>query len=400
LHVSPSGAEFIRQIKSQIAEVDPAEVHAALNGGANGSGGVTVVDVRESDEIAQGHLPGAKLVPRGYLESRIDGAVPDRSAHVVLYCASGNRSALAAKTLADLGYEHVESMTGGITLWKDRGYKVEVPRKLTDEQRERYSRHMLVPEIGPEGQQKLLDAKVLLLGAGGLGSPTALYLAAAGVGTIGIVDDDVVDLSNLQRQVIHTTDRIGVPKVDSAEITMKALNPDVNVVKYETRIDASNIMQIIEGYDVIVDGVDNFPTRYLLNDASVRLKIPVVSASILGFDGQLSVFAPYEGPCYRCLYPVPPPAELAPSCGANGVLGVLPGTMGLLQATEVVKLIVGAGEPLIGRLLLYEALGATFTELKVRRDPECAICSRPPDEISEEEMGVFPDYEAFCAAAG
>ena len=397
--MSPSGAEFIRQIKSQIAEVDPADVHAALEGG-NGNGGVTIVDVRESDEIAQGHLPGAKLVPRGYLESRIDGAVPDRSSHVVLYCASGNRSALAAKTLADLGYENVESMTGGITLWKDRGYKVDVPRKITAEQRERYSRHMLVPEIGAEGQYKLLDAKVLLLGAGGLGSPTALYLAAAGVGTIGIVDDDVVDLSNLQRQVIHTTDRIGVPKVDSAEITMKALNPDVNVVKYETRIDASNIMEIIEGYDVIVDGVDNFPTRYLLNDATVRLKIPVVSASILGFDGQLSVFAPYEGPCYRCLYPVPPPAELAPSCGANGVLGVLPGTMGLLQATEVVKLIVGAGEPLIGRLLLYEALGATFTELKVRRDPECAICSRDPSEIADDEMGVFPDYEAFCAAAG
>jgi molybdopterin/thiamine biosynthesis adenylyltransferase/rhodanese-related sulfurtransferase len=398
--VTPSGAEFIRQIKSQIAEVDPAEVHEWLNGGGNGNGGVTVVDVRESDEIAQGHLPGAKLVPRGYLESRIDGAVPDRSSHVVLYCASGNRSALAAKTLADLGYEHVESMTGGITLWKDRGYKVDVPRKITAEQRERYSRHMLVPEIGAEGQYKLLDAKVLLLGAGGLGSPTALYLAAAGVGTIGIVDDDVVDLSNLQRQVIHTTDRIGVPKVDSAEITMKALNPDVNVIKYQTRIDASNIMEIIEGYDVIVDGVDNFPTRYLLNDATVRLKIPVVSASILGFDGQLSVFAPYDGPCYRCLYPVPPPAELAPSCGANGVLGVLPGTMGLLQATEVVKLIIGAGEPLIGRLLLYEALGATFTELKVRRDPECAICSRDPSEISDEEMGVFPDYEAFCAAAG
>ena len=395
--MSPSGAEFIRQIKSQIAEVDPAEVHAMINGG---NGGVVVVDVRESEEMAQGHLPGAQLVPRGYLESRIDGAVPDRSSHVVLYCASGNRSALAAKTLADMGFQHVESMTGGITLWKDRGYKVEVPRKLTAEQRERYSRHMLVPEIGPAGQQKLLDAKVLLLGAGGLGSPTALYLAAAGVGTIGIVDDDVVDLSNLQRQVIHTTDRIGVPKVDSAEITMQALNPDVNVVKYQTRIDASNIMEIIEGYDVIVDGVDNFPTRYLLNDASVRLRIPVVSASILGFDGQLSVFAPYEGPCYRCLYPVPPPAELAPSCGANGVLGVLPGTMGLLQATEVVKLVVGTGEPLIGRLLLYEALGATFTELKVRRDPECAICSREPDEISEDEMGVFPDYEAFCAAAG
>ncbi len=397
--MSPSGAEFIRQIKNQIAQVDPGDVNEQIQN-ANGNGALAIIDVRESEEVARGLIPGAKHVPRGHLESRIEGAVPDRSQHVVLYCASGNRSALAAKTLEELGYENVESMTGGYTLWKDRGYKVEVPKVMTPEQRERYSRHMLVPEIGPEGQQKMLDAKVLLLGAGGLGSPTALYLAAAGIGTIGIVDDDVVDLSNLQRQVIHTTDRIGVPKVDSAEETMKALNPDVDVVKYQTRMDASNIMEIIEGYDVIVDGVDNFPTRYLLNDATVRLKIPVVSASILGFDGQLSVFAPYEGPCYRCLYPVPPPAELAPSCGANGVLGVLPGTMGLLQATEVIKLIVGTGEPLIGRLLLYEALGATFTELKVRRDPECAVCSREPGEISDDEMGVFPDYEAFCAAAG
>jgi molybdopterin/thiamine biosynthesis adenylyltransferase/rhodanese-related sulfurtransferase len=398
--VSPSVAEIVRQIKSQVAQVDPGDVRAALNAAGNGSGPVALIDVRENEEVARGFIPGSTHVPRSYLESRIEAAVPDRSQHVVLYCASGNRSALAAKALEDLGYENVENMTGGYTLWKDRGYPVEVPRAMTAEQRERYSRHILVPEIGQKGQEKLLDAKVLLLGAGGLGSPTALYLAAAGVGTIGVVDDDVVDLSNLQRQVIHTTDRIGTPKVDSAEESMKALNPDVDVVKYQTRLDASNIMEIIDGYDVIVDGVDNFPTRYLLNDASVRLQIPVVSASILGFDGQLSVFAPYEGPCYRCLYPVPPPAELAPSCGANGVLGVLPGTMGLLQATEVVKLITGAGEPLIGRLLLYEALGATFTELKVRRDPECDICSRPPDEIAEDEMGVFPDYEAFCAAAG
>jgi molybdopterin/thiamine biosynthesis adenylyltransferase/rhodanese-related sulfurtransferase len=399
--MSPSGAEFIRQIKSRIDEVDPSEVHGAM-AAANGEGpGFTLVDVRETEEWDAGHLPGARHVPRGHLESRIEGAVPDRSQRVVLYCASGNRSALAAHTLREeLGYENVESLTGGITLWKDRGYEVEVPRSLTKEQRERYSRHLLVPEIGLEGQTKLLDAKVLLLGAGGLGSPTALYLAAAGVGTLGIVDDDDVDLSNLQRQVIHTTDGIGTPKVDSAERAIKAINPDVNVVKYKTRLDASNVMEIIEGYDVIVDGVDNFPTRYLLNDATVRLQIPVVSASILGFDGQLAVFKPYEGPCYRCLYPVPPPAELAPSCGANGVLGVLPGTMGLLQATEVVKLVTGAGEPLIGRLLLYEALGATFTELKVRRDPECPICSRPPEDIADEEMGVFPDYEAFCAAAG
>jgi sulfur-carrier protein adenylyltransferase/sulfurtransferase len=394
--MSPSGAEYIRQIKSEVEEVDPAQVSEHLGNG------IVLVDVRESTEWDAGHIPGAKHVPRGYLESRIEGAVgADRSQEIVVYCASGQRSALAAHTLkGELGYENVQSMTGGITLWKDRGYKVEIPKVLSPEQRERYSRHLLIPEIGLEGQTKLLESKVLLLGAGGLGSPTALYLAAAGVGTLGVVDDDEVDLSNLQRQVIHTTDRIGVAKVDSAEQSITAINPDVKVVKYKTRLDASNIMEIIDGYDVIVDGVDNFPTRYLLNDATVRLGIPVVSASILGFDGQLSVFKPHDGPCYRCLYPVPPPAELAPSCGANGVLGVLPGTMGLLQATEVVKLVTGAGEPLIGRLLLYEALGATFTELKVRRDPECPICSKDPAEISDEELGVFPDYEAFCAAAG
>jgi sulfur-carrier protein adenylyltransferase/sulfurtransferase len=393
--MSPSGAEVIRQIRSRVQEVDPAEVSEHLGNG------ITLIDVREGEEWDAGHIPGAKHVPRGYLESRIEAAAPEKDARVVIYCASGQRSALAADTLQQLlGYTNVSSMTGGITLWKDRGYDVEVPQSLSKEQRERYSRHLLVPEIGLEGQTKLLNAKVLALGAGGLGSPIALYLAAAGVGTLGIVDDDEVDLSNLQRQVIHTTDRIGVPKVDSAEEAIKAINPDVDVVKYKTRLDASNIMEIIEGYDVIVDGADNFPTRYLLNDASVRLGIPVVSASILGFDGQLSVFQPHEGPCYRCLYPVPPPAELAPSCGANGVLGVLPGTMGLLQATEVIKLITGAGEPLVGRLLLYEALGATFTELKVRRDPECPVCSRDPSDISDDEMGVFPDYEAFCAAAG
>jgi len=395
----PSGAELIRKAKEQIREVDPKEVHDLVQSG-NGNAPV-VVDVREQQEFEESHLPGAVHVPRGHLESRIEGAARDRSDRVVLYCASGNRSALAAKTLQEeLGYENVESMTGGITLWKDRGYDVEVPRRLSDEQRERYSRHLLMPEIGIEGQLKMLDAKVLLLGAGGLGSPTALYLAAAGVGTIGIVDDDVVDLSNLQRQIVHSNARIGEPKVDSAQQAINELNPDVDVVKYQTRLDASNIMEIIEGYDVIVDGVDNFPTRYLLNDATVRLQIPVVSASILGFDGQISVFAPYQGPCYRCLYPTPPPAELAPSCGANGVLGALPGIMGVLQAIEVVKLITGSGEPLIGRLVLYEALSTSFTDLKLRRDPDCPICSRDPEEISDEEMGQFPDYEAFCAAAG
>jgi sulfur-carrier protein adenylyltransferase/sulfurtransferase len=395
----PSGAELIRKAKEQITEVDPREVHDLLVDGHRN--GTVIVDVREQTEFEESHLPGALHVPRGHLESRIEGAAGDKSQRVILYCASGSRSVLAAKTLVDeLGYERAESMTGGITLWKDRGYDVEVPRRLTAEQRERYSRHLLIPEIGLEGQLKLLDAKVLLLGAGGLGSPTALYLAAAGVGTLGIVDDDVVDLSNLQRQIAHSNDRIGVPKVDSAEQAIHEINPDVDVVKYQTRLDASNVMEIVDGYDVIVDGVDNFPTRYLLNDATVRLRIPVVSASILGFDGQLAVFAPYEGPCYRCLYPTPPPAELAPSCGANGVLGALPGIMGVLQAIEVVKLVTGSGEPLIGRLLLYDALSTTFTDLKVRRDPDCPICSRDPDSISDEEMGVFPDYEQFCAAAG
>src|SRR3954449_448589 len=391
-----SGADLIREIKAKIAEVDPKDVHE--NGAGNGT---VIVDVREQHEFDEGHIPGAVHVPRSYLEQRIEGAAPDKGQHVVLYCASGNRSALAAHTMQQLlGYENVESMRGGITLWKDRGYDVEVPRSLTAEQRERYSRHLLIPEIGLEGQMKLLDAKVLLLGAGGLGSPAALYLAAAGVGTLGIVDNDVVDLSNLQRQVAHSNDRVGVPKVDSAEISINEINPDVNVEKYPVRLGADNIMEIIEGYDVIVDGLDNFPTRYLLNDASVRLQIPVVSASILGFEGQLSVFHPYEGPCYRCLYPTPPPAELAPSCGAAGVLGVLPGVMGLLQSVEVIKLVTGAGDTMAGRLLLYDALGTTFTELKVRRDPDCPICSRDPSEISDEEMGVFPDYEAFCAGAG
>jgi molybdopterin/thiamine biosynthesis adenylyltransferase/rhodanese-related sulfurtransferase len=392
--MSPSGAEVLRQIKSRIEEVDPAEVREQVTNGA------VVVDVREPEEWGAGHIPGAIHVPKSYLESRIEGAIPDRSQHVILYCASGNRSAWAARTLLDdLGYEQVESMTGGFTLWKDRGYEVETPRTLTAEQRDRYSRHLLLPEVGMEGQQRLLDAKVLLLGAGGLGSPAALYLAAAGVGTLGIVDNDVVDVSNLQRQVIHSTDRVGVSKVDSAEQTITALNPDVKVVKHDLRLGPENIMEILPGYDIVVDGLDNFPTRYLLNDASVRLRIPVVSAAILGFEGQLSVFKPYDGPCYRCLFPVPPPAELAPSCGANGVLGVLPGTMGLLQATEVIKLILDEGDTLIGRLLMYDALAATVTEVKVRRDPDCPICSRDPDAITDEEMGVFPDYEAFCAGA-
>jgi sulfur-carrier protein adenylyltransferase/sulfurtransferase len=394
----PTGAELIEQIKQRIEEVEPSEANEELQGSDNG--GVALVDVREQHEFEERHIPGAIHVPRGHLESRIEQFVPDRDKRVILYCASGNRSALAARTLRDeLGYSDVASMSGGITLWKDRNLETVVPRKLTQEQKERYSRHILVPEIGLEGQQKLLDSKVLLLGAGGLGSPTALYLAAAGVGTLGLVDDDEVDASNLQRQVIHSTATVGMPKTESARRQIEALNPDVTVHEHRTRLDSSNVIELLSDYDVIVDGADNFPTRYLLNDASVRLRKPVVSASILSFDGQISTFVPYEGPCYRCLYPTPPPPELAPSCGAAGVLGMLPGVMGLFQSLEVFKLITGAGEPLVGRLLLFEALSTTFTELKVKRDPSCPICGPDAPEVADSDLGKFPDYEAFCSGA-
>ena len=396
-----SGQQLIKQVRAQVEEVDPSEVNEALelrdsNGSADEA--LTLVDVREQHEFEQGHLPGAVHVPRGHLESRIEGVVPDRSRRTVLYCSTGVRSALAANTLKEeLGYENVASMNGGFTLWRDRGYPFLAPQVLSAEQKQRYSRHLLIPEVGIEGQQKLLDAKVLLVGAGGLGSPAALYLAAAGVGTLGIVDDDEVDLTNLQRQVIHNSERVGEPKVESAQKTIAALNPDVEVKPYKTRLSADNVIELIRDYDVIVDGADNFPTRYLLNDAAVRERKPVVHASILGFDGQLTVFVPYEGPCYRCLYPQPPPADLAPSCGANGVLGVLPGIMGLLQANETIKLIIEQGEPLVGKLLLFEALSTRFTELKIRRDAEgCPVCG---DGVDPTATG-FEDYEALCAAAG
>ena len=393
----PTGAELIETIKAGITEVQPSEANDELAATSNG-GGVALVDVREQHEFEERHIPGAIHVPRGHLESRIEQFVPDKSRRVILYCASGNRSAFAAKTLTEqLGYSDVASMAGGITLWKDRNYETVVPRKLTQEQKERYSRHILVPEIGLEGQLKLLDAKVLLLGAGGLGSPTALYLAAAGAGTIGLVDDDEVDASNLQRQVIHSTETIGIPKTESARRQIEALNPDVTVNEHRTRLDSSNVIELLSSYDIIVDGADNFPTRYLLNDASVRLNKPVVSASILAFDGQISTFVPHDGPCYRCLYPTPPPPELAPSCGAAGVLGMLPGVMGLMQSLEVFKLITGAGEPLVGRLLLFEALSTTFTELKVRKDPSCPICGPDAPQLADEDLGKFPDYEAFCS---
>jgi molybdopterin/thiamine biosynthesis adenylyltransferase len=380
-------------IRSRIEEIDPADAREEIS-----SGDVVLVDTREQHEWDEAHLEGATLVPPASLPERIEDVAPDRSARVVLYCRVGNRSARAVDLMeSELGYENVASVAGGIEAWQQAGLPVVEPEEMTREQRMRYSRHTLLPEVGIEGQLKLLNSKVLLVGAGGLGSPAALYLAAAGIGTLGLVDDDEVDESNLQRQVIHTTDRVGVPKTESARISIEALNPDVDVVEHRTRLDADNILEIIEGYDVIVDGADNFPTRYLLNDASVRLRKPVVSASILAFDGQISTFAPYEGPCYRCLYPTPPPPELAPSCGAAGVLGVMAGVMGLLQANEVIKLVAGIGEPLIGRLLLYDSLGTRFTELKVKRDPECPICGDDAPEIPASEMGKFPDYDAFCA---
>ncbi len=380
------------QTTQQVEEIEAFEAAEELK-----DGDVVLIDTREPHEYQEARLEGGKLVPPGLLADEIESAAPDKSARTILYCRSGNRSYKAAEQMQALGYENVASMAGGILAWQEQGLPVVAAEGMSAEQRDRYSRHTLLPEVGVEGQLKMLNAKVLLVGAGGLGAPTALYLAAAGIGTMGLVDDDVVDASNLQRQVIHNTERIGMPKTESARRTIEALNPDVNVVEHQGRLDASNIVEIIGDYDVIVDGADNFPTRYLLNDASVRLRKPVVSASILSFDGQISTFVPFEGPCYRCLYPTPPPPELAPSCSANGVLGAMAGTMGLLQANEVLKLVLGIGEPLIGRLLLFEALGTRFTELKVRRDPECPICGENAAEIPDSELGKFPDYELFCA---
>ena len=380
------------QMKQRVEEIEPFEAAEEIGGGD-----VVLIDTREPHEYQEAHLENGKLVPPGLLGDEIAAAAPDKSARTIIYCRSGNRSFIAAEQLEALGYSDVASMAGGILAWQEQGLPVVAASGMTAEQRDRYSRHTLLPEVGVDGQLKMLNAKVLLVGAGGLGAPTALYLAAAGIGTLGLVDDDVVDASNLQRQVIHNTERIGRPKTESARKTIEALNPDVDVVEHNFRLDSGNIVELLSDYDVIVDGADNFPTRYLLNDASVRLRKPVVSASILSFDGQISTFVPFEGPCYRCLYPTPPPAELAPSCSANGVLGVMAGTMGLLQANEVLKLVLGIGEPLIGRLLLFEALSTRFTELKVRRDPECPICGENAPEIADEDLGKFPDYQAFCA---
>jgi sulfur-carrier protein adenylyltransferase/sulfurtransferase len=352
----------------------------------------TLVDVREKDEVRAGYIPGAVHVPRGFLEMQAEQKLPNKSEEIIVYCAGGTRSAFAAKTLAELGYENVTSANPGFVRWKDLKYPVELPAELSAAQLDRYSRHILLPEVGERGQEKLLKGRVLLLGAGGLGAPAALYLAAAGVGTLGLVDADTVDASNLQRQIIHATSRLGTNKVDSAEVAIKDLNPDVKVIKYQERVNANNVDRIFgAGWDVIVDGCDNFPTRYLVNDASLFHKIPVSHGSIFRFDGQVTTFMPFQGPCYRCLYPEPPPAHLAPSCAEAGVLGILPGVVGVIQATEAIKLILGKGDPLVGRLLTYDSLRMNFRTLKLRRDKNCPTCGENPT-IKE-----YIDYEGFCS---
>jgi molybdopterin/thiamine biosynthesis adenylyltransferase/rhodanese-related sulfurtransferase len=377
--------DLLAQTKTEIREVDTATADEARR-----SPRTVVLDVREPDEYDQGALPGAIHIPRGHLESQVEARIADKLTPVVIYCAGGVRSAFAAKTMQDLGYGDVVSMVGGFGRWKDEGRDWKVPVTLTAEQRNRYARHLLLPEVGVEGQAKLLDSKVLLLGAGGLGSPAALYLAAAGVGTLGIVDMDEVDASNLQRQILHNVDRIGERKVDSAKKTLTALNPDVNVVAHDTRLSADNVLDLIDGYDVIVDGADNFPSRYLLNDASLVKRIPVVHGSIFRFEGQATVFDPYNGPCYRCMIPEPPPADLAPSCAEAGVLGVLPGIIGSIQALEAIKILLGLGDTLSGRLLAYDALEQSFRTFKVLRDPKCPACSIDPSEI------VIAEYDELC----
>jgi molybdopterin/thiamine biosynthesis adenylyltransferase len=378
----PNFRELLRATKAQIREVTPEQAE-------QDQGRATFLDVREADEFEQGTIPGSVFIPRGNLEVSIEGKLPDKGTPLVVYCAGGARSAFAAKSLAELGYTDVVSMSGGFNQWKNEGRDWVTPRSLTPEQRNRYHRHLLLPEVGDDGQQKLLASKVLLLGAGGLGSPAALYLAAAGVGTLGIIDMDVVDASNLQRQILHNIDRVGERKVDSAKKTLTALNPDVNVVTYDVRLGADNVLEIIDGYDLIVDGTDNFPTRYLVNDASLLVEIPVVHGSIHRFEGQVSVFSPYKGPCYRCLVPEPPPPDMAPSCAEAGVVGVLPGIIGSIQALETMKMLLGLGDPLVGRLVSFDALEQSFRTFKLHRDPACPACGRGATIR-------IADYDEYC----
>jgi molybdopterin/thiamine biosynthesis adenylyltransferase/rhodanese-related sulfurtransferase len=383
--------EIMKRARQSVPEWSATQVNDALTQREQKQDDFVLVDVREKNEWNEGHIPGAVHVPRGFLETQIEEVIPDKAKKVVLYCAGGVRSLMAGNTLQQMGFTDVVSLTGGYGQWKAGGFPFVEPRTLSEAQNRRYSRHLLVPEVGEQGQMKLLDSKVLLIGAGGLGSPAALYLAAAGVGTLGIIDADVVDDSNLQRQVIHNTERIGEYKAESAKIAINALNPDVNVKTYIERLDETNVQQLVQEYDVIIDGTDNFPTRYLLNDIAVIENKPVVHGSVFRFDGQVTIFQPHEGPCYRCLYHEPPPPALAPSCAEAGVLGVLPGVIGLLQATETIKLLLGIGDPLVGRMLTYDALAGEFNELKLFRDPHCPACS---EGAHPEEL---PTYAAVCA---
>ncbi len=377
--------DLLASAKTTITEIDTNRAEAAI-----AEPGTVVLDVREPDEYEQGALLNVVHIPRGHLEAQIEARVPDHDAQIVVYCAGGVRSAFAAKTLGELGYTNVLSVAGGFGKWKNEGRAWKVPATLNADQRNRYQRHLLLPEVGEKGQQKLLESKVLMLGAGGLGSPAALYLAAAGVGTIGVIDMDVVDHSNLQRQILHNMERVGERKVDSAKKTLTLLNPDVDVKTYDVRFGANNAMDILDGYDLVVDGTDNFPTRYLLNDVALKKKIPVVMGAIFRFEGQVSVFKPHDGPCYRCMLPEPPPAEMAPSCAEAGVLGVLPGIIGSLQAMEAIKLLLGLGDSLVGRLLTYDALEQSFRTFKLRRDPNCPACSIDPTQLQ------IAEYDDLC----
>ena len=381
-------ADLLMEVKERVTQVSLEELRARQERGEK----FVLVDVREKDEWRQGHIPGSIHIPRGFLEMQAASRLPEKDARIVTICAAGIRSAFAAKVLDDLGYTNVETANPGFVQWKDRGFPVETPFAFTDAQLDRYSRHLLLPEVGESGQQKLLEGRVLVLGAGGLGSPAALYLAAAGVGKLGIIDADTVDASNLQRQIIHGLDRVGQSKVKSAAQSIANLNPDVEVVTFDERLVSTNVDRVFDhGWDVIVDGLDNFPTRYLVNDASVFKGIPVVHGSIFRFDGQVTTFWPGKGPCYRCLYPEPPPAHLAPSCAEAGVLGVLPGMIGVAQATEAVKILLGQGEPLVGRLLQYDSLKMEFRTFKLRRNTHCPVCGDEPT-ITE-----YIDYQHFCS---
>lgn len=383
-----SGRQYLEEVKAQIPEITVHELRERIQGDS----ALRVLDVRERDEFEQGYVPGAKFIPRGHLEMQVEGWEPDRDAPIALYCAGGVRSAFATRTLKELGYTNVVSVQGGFGAWKNAGYRFDVPFRFTDEQRIRYSRHTLLPEVGEAGQARLLQSKVLLIGAGGLGSPAALYLAAAGVGTLGIVDFDVVDLSNLQRQILHNEERVGTPKVESARETIRLLNPDVKVIGHNEPLNAENVMSIIADYDLIVNGCDNFPTRYLINDAAVMAGKPLVDGSIFQFEGQLTVYNHEGSPCYRCLYPTPPPPGEVPSCAEGGVLGVLAGIVGSLQALEAIKILLGIGESLGGRLLMFDALAGDFREVRIRRNPHCPVCGEDPS-ITE-----LIDYEQFCGS--